>query len=142
MKVVVFEPAHLESMRMLTSQPLSLVKRYATVYATQGPAFTGIADDGEIICCAGLRMLRHGVAEGWAVMSSTMPQHYRWLHRTVKGMLADIIQSCGLRRVQISVDASFTIGCQWADHLGFQREGLMTRYGPHGEAHWLYARTQ
>jgi len=34
------------------------------------------------------------------------------------------------RRLQFLVKSSFVVGCEWAKRLGFEREGLLRKYGP------------
>lgn len=144
MKVEVLRVEHFDRMESVTMQPKPMMRHLVMVYAAQGPAYAGMTDEGRVICLAGLRKLHPGVAEGWAIMAKDMPQYRRWLHRTVKTMLDEHIRFMGLRRVQISVEASFQAACRWAEHLGFVNEtpNGMRRFGPNGEPHFMYARTQ
>lgn len=46
------------------------------------------------------------------------------------------------RRIEATVRYEFVAGRRWAECLGFQREGLMRRFGEDGADYWLYARVR
>jgi hypothetical protein len=46
----------------------------------------------------------------------------------------------GVRRFQMSVRADFGPGIRWAKLLGFEPEGVLSKYGPDGADHILYAK--
>ena len=135
-------PDHFDHFDAVAVQPLSVVRHLALLYATQGPAYAGVTDEGIVICLAGFRLLRPRTAEGWAIMSTAMPAHWRWMHRTVAQMLPEHIRLLNLRRVEITVEATFLQGQRWAEALGFVNETPdgMAQFGPNGERHYLYAR--
>ena len=43
-------------------------------------------------------------------------------------------------RLQVDIRADYQIGCTFAESFGFEREGLMKRFGIDGMDHYLYGR--
>lgn len=147
MRVVPFEPDHLRRLdpremeaRLFAAIPSDL-DAYARAMDQPGLSFTGLADDGTVIGCAGVRPLWRGVGQAWALLSVHAPHAFKAVHRAALAGLADAFATGGFHRVQISVAVDFPAGLRWAGRLGFEVEGRMRRYGMTGDDHYLMART-
>lgn len=138
MTVVPFQPIHLEILSAQGVQPaqISHVPASCAKFSRPlGPCVT--AFDGEqVILCGGIVStpgLWMGIA--WAVLSKDAGKHMVWIHRAVKRF----IEMQDLRRIEATVEESFSEGCRWARILGFEYEGSMRCFGENGETHLRFA---
>lgn len=147
MRIVNFEPRHL---RRVAPQPaqaaLALYRDWLAdrldPYALRGCAFTGLIE-GRVAGCAGVRPLWAGVGEAWAVFSLEALDRPVALFRAAARGLAAMEDAQGLRRIQATCHADHDAGARFLQALGFEREGLLRRYGLRGEGNYfLYARTR
>lgn len=46
------------------------------------------------------------------------------------------------RRTQVTIRKGFPFLLKWIEMLGFEREGLMRKFGPEGDDYYLYARVK
>lgn len=116
-------------------QPVEMMAKLKKIL---GPAVTVVDPDGEIVFCAGIHNLWPGVGEIWAVFSPLAKRYPdTWI---VARRLLDRYFSNGYVRLQAALDP---VDCPEAirfdERLGFKPEGLMKRYGPHGEDMIMYA---
>lgn len=65
----------------------------------------------------------------------------KWFTRVHK-VVVRFLESCGIRRVEATVDVDFPAGNRWIEMLGFEYEGLMKAYRPDGADMNLYARVR
>ena len=129
--VVPFEPAHY--LEAVSGAPYEGdPEASAEVYYKAGPAWTGLVD-GAVVACAGIMLLWPGLGEAWAVWTPRGRAHIRSIHRAVRDGMRDIVDDHHLRRVQAKVVEGFWEGRLWANHLGFNIEARMQKYGPNGE---------
>ena len=137
------EPGHLESIVCRPNQ----VDDYVYVLSLGldsvielGLGFTGFRD-GKIIACSGIIPHWRGRAQAWAFYGGDITlRDYAWIFRETKKFL-DMAQENSLyRRVESTVRLNFPEGHRFIRRLGFELEGTMFAYDPHGEAHSLYAR--
>ena len=114
------------------------VERWAIINYEAGPAWTVVAPDGEIVFCCGLRDMWTGVAEIWAVFSPAAKKYPGTL-MAAKSLMKSAWRM-GYDRIQAALDP---VGCPEAirfdEKLGFSQEGILRRYGPHGEDRIMYA---
>jgi hypothetical protein len=111
--------------------PWAKLKKYL------GPAYTVVDAQGRIVFCTGIHDLWPGVGEIWAVFSPLAREYpYTWI--AAKKLLAGGMQM--YHRLQAPLDP---VGCPEAirfdERLGFKPEGMMRKYGPHGEDMIMYA---
>ncbi|OPL13590.1 MAG: hypothetical protein AVO39_10345 [delta proteobacterium MLS_D] len=122
-------------------------RNYAARYLDEGPAIAVIeTEDGRVLGCGGLRVQWQGMGEAWIVLSlaaiakSTTEQfqHYRKAAYTIAGdFLRDV---CGdMIRIQAHVRVDDAVAIQFAERLGFAREGLLKKFGMDGADHYIYA---
>lgn len=147
MQIVNFEPRHL---RRVSPQPaqaeLALYRDWLAdrldPYAIRGCAFTGLIE-GRVVGCAGVRPMWAGVGEAWAVFSLEALDRPAALFRAAARGLAALENARGLRRIQATCHADHAAGARFLQALGFEREGLLRRYGLRGEGNYhLYARAR
>ena len=139
-----FEPWHLKALNLRTSDAVALshVDQEADMQSKasqKGTAFTGFSE-GEIIGCAGIIPIWPGVGHAWVTMGTNYKKHRIWVHKNVVNFMDKIIDGMELHRVQANVVCEFIPGVQWLERMGFKLEGKMSKYGPDGEDHYLYAR--
>ena len=104
-----------------------------------GPSYT-MTVDGEIAVCAGLVLLGWNRAEAWTLLSSVFTKHYRTCFREIKKRLSLLIEESFIRRVQATAVPHYEEGIRFLEHLGFEQEGLLRKYGPNGEDLIMFGR--
>ena len=113
------------------------IEQWAQIKEKLGPAFTVIDPAGKIVFLCGIHDMWPGVGEIWAVFSPLAKKYpHTWI---VAKELLDITFEDYVR-LQAALDP---VGCPEAirfdERLGFKAEGLMSRYGFHGEDMIMYA---
>lgn len=91
---------------------------YGADLALAGPAFS-VLDGESVIACIGVAEHSQYRAEAWALLSSEVGPHLRFITRAVIGWL----QQTSYSRVDTLVSAEFKQGHRWARLLGFEQEG-------------------
>jgi len=108
-----------------------------------GPAWTGRRiSDGKILACAGVRILWPGCGEAWAIFCDPEVVEYKYKKEAyvyILTYLKRVIEDYDLRRVQALVRADIPIAVKYIEQLGFEREGLLRKYGREGEDQYMYA---
>ena len=101
-----------------------------------GPAYTLLDADGKILVCSGVHNMWSGVGEAWAVFSPDAGNHpHMWV--LAKQVMTGWKQI--YHRLQAALDVNYPQAIRFDERLGFKPEGLMRRYGPHGEDRIMYA---
>lgn len=141
LELVKLQPEHLFQ---FTPQPAQsavlgmLTPEYAQALVGQTTVgWTGLLDS-EVIGCAGIAECWPGRAEAWTLLAVDAFEVFRHIHRTVRRVLAD----SPWHRVEMKVDADHSAAIRWAEHLGFEREGLMRKYTADQRDVFLYARVK
>ena len=140
MRIETFKQEHILSMtpREPDASQAASLKDYvaaATLYAENGPAFTGFV--GEIpIAVAGIMIPWPGLGTAWSFTTPQVAAFPCTFHRAVKRKIEEIAKERNLRRLQMDVPQSHTVSRRWVLRLGFQSEGAMPCYGPDGET-WI-----
>lgn len=140
MKLVKFRASHLAA---LTLQPAQRYFHadfenpdYGRQLEASTHAFTGLADDGAVIGCAGVHELWQGRAVAWALLSADAGPHFKAIHKAARGFFTQ----APWRRIEAMVEDGFDAGHRWARMLGMQHEGLHRAYSPSGADFHTYAR--
>ena len=122
MRIVPFEPEHLEEMADLGGQDWMLgylADDHAEALAAGGPGFTGFID-GKVVGMAGITVLTPYRATTWAAVSRWSARHFLTIHRAVWRF---VWQECTVARLEAFVDMDYGVGHRWAKMLGFEPEG-------------------
>lgn len=140
MIIVPFVPDHLRKLQMQPSQleiqPTLLSPEYGKSLEISGPAFTGLDDDYNVICCLGVVKQWDHRGLAWGLIGENAGDHFVAIHRAVRRFLD--LQD--LRRIEAAVSTEFQQGHRWIQMLGFKYEGTMQSYTPQGDDCDLYAR--
>ena len=111
-------------------------EQWAKIKEERGPAATA-TDNGKIIGCGGLELLRDGLAEAWCVLCEDVAKWCR-LPVLIREQIKLWIDEYDLFRVQAIIKTDFPAGVRFAKWLGFQYEGFHQLYMPGGENAWMY----
>jgi RimJ/RimL family protein N-acetyltransferase len=98
------------------------------------------ADTGYVVAVGGVLPLWKGVGDVWMVGSDLVPKYPRAIYRLARAMLREASKGLTLRRLQCTVDPRYEEHVRFIERLGFTSEGLMRKFGPHGEDHVRYAK--
>lgn len=142
-RAIPYKPGHLdciEAKEVFESEE-AIATRIAQISPLPGVHIETILFGRIPVAIMGLNHMRDGVAEVWTVISERAKEHPMSFHRAVLGRLHAYEKKMKLVRMSMTVREDFEEGIRWAELLGFEREGLMKRFGPNGQNHFLYART-
>ena len=140
MQITRLRKEHLETLVLQDAQAYlgdDIVQAGYAEMLLSGMAFTGMVD-GEVIGCAGCIEQWDNRAVAWALISKDAGRHMVSAHRAVDGFL----KQAPWRRIETTVDSSFSAGHRWMRMLGFSHEGRMIAYGPAGQDFDMYARVR
>ena len=98
-------------------------------------AWTGI-ENGHIIAAAGFIPMWNGVAECWFIGSDRIQ---RKLKTVVKTTLS-IMEKMPYSRMHANVRANWKEAIPFAEFLGFEKEGVMKKFGPEGSDYLVMGR--
>lgn len=141
-EVIEFEPGHLT---LLTARWVfegnPWLEQNCLMHASSDGCFVkSLRYNHKIVGVVGLSLLWPGVALAWTILGDAVKACPVSLHKTVKRLLDFAIRSLKLWRVHLDVRVDFAEGQRWAESLGFKKECIMSKYGPTGVDHVLYAR--
>lgn len=95
-----------------------------------------------IVACAGIVRVCPWIGSAWAFVSANVSRRdILTFTRVVNDVLEESLRTT-MHRIETSIPVGFDQGFKWARLLGLHREGLMRRYDPNGQDHWLYARVR
>ena len=102
-------------------------------------SFTAILNNKPIVS-AGMKMVWGKVAEGWVIGTDEMWKHPISVAKIIKRDFARIAKEQDIERIQTAVRKDFETGIRFVEWLGFEREGLMKKWGFDGTDQYMYAR--
>lgn len=140
-ELVKLQPEHLFQFTPQAAQAAVLgvlTEDYANALVAQSAVGWAGLLDGHVVGCAGIAECWPGRAEAWTLLAPDAFDVFRQIHRTVRDVLAD----CPWHRVEMKVDADHAAAVRWAEHLGFEREGLMRKYTADRRDVYLYAKVK
>ena len=114
-------------------------EKWAKTWKEGGPAETIFIDD-EPVCSAGIVLIGWQRGEAWSLLSTLFYKHVRACYRIIKKRFDEMIKENNLVRVQTLISPDFTESARLAEHLGFDQEGLLRKYGPNHEDLMIYGR--
>jgi hypothetical protein len=109
------------------------------IWKTGGPAYT-LLIDGEIIASSGVVRQGWNRGEAWTLTGPLFYKYPKICIKAVKEYLQKIIEDEGLKRVQSLINVKHEWGDRWMKHLGFEKEGVLRKYGPEGDDYAIYSR--
>lgn len=131
-------PEDLEGFRLTGGQQSFanlMCREYGEVLAEM-PFATTALDDGVPVALFGLQHLWQGRGLVWAFIGDSMGSSMITITRKCRNMLSE----AGYPRIEMHVEAGFGAGERWAEMLGFQLEGKMSRFFPDGSDATMWAR--
>jgi len=136
-----FKAEHLDWIELKEGQEymkgnMEIIKQQAGL----GLAFTLMAGE-KVVCCSGVSQLWNNSAEAWLIVSKDFPQYGKIAAKLIKKFLM-WVEPPVYSRVQMSVRSDFDEAVRFAEFLGFEREGVMRKYGPDGVDYYMYARVR
>jgi ribosomal protein S18 acetylase RimI-like enzyme len=114
-------------------------RRMCEHYEKVGGAYTLLSTEG-IVCIGGVAPTGLGVGSAWSVTSELVTKYPKAYYKGTRDFLNAIISDWKLHRVQATAIVDNAAAIRWLRHLGFEREGLMKKYGADKRDHYLYAR--
>ena len=99
-----------------------------------------LEDDEEILAVGGAHILWPGVAEAWGLVSPSGKKHGRLFARYAKRRFEGMLKENDIKRMQAPIHATDESGMRFVEWLGFEKEGLMRKYGLQGEDYVRVAR--
>ena len=143
-EIVQYEPVHAYELfdRSVREMDFSLTamgdwEASAEHWKESGPAFTLLLD-GHVTACGGVTMLDTTFGECWVLISKGSQGII--VYRNILKKFRELIVQNNYRRLQALVMEGFDDGAKLVEHLGFEFEGRMRKFGPNGETHNRYAR--
>lgn len=98
-----------------------------------------LVHEGRPIAVVGISMYWEGVAYAWAFVSPEVGKHRKSFIRGTKDLIHWAMDAFKLHRLQATCVTDPPLFYRTLEVLGFEREGLMRRYGLDGSDHYLYA---
>ncbi|MHC4620560.1 MAG: hypothetical protein ACYTEQ_22665 [Planctomycetota bacterium] len=108
-----------------------------------GPGYTGYVN-GQIVACAGIKILREGIGEGWALFADDehLDEYKRIVLESFRFHLEAIVRAYELRWVEAIVKTDFVKGCMFLRHLGFKRKCELEQFAPDKKDCVMYVLTR
>lgn len=96
--------------------------------------------DGKILSCVTFCFVRPHVAGINMLCDDAFVRQKREFIIVLRDGIKFFMKDLGLSRVQATIRADFKGAEKWIKILGFEKEGLMRKFGPEGEDHFLFAK--
>lgn len=93
----------------------------------------------ETVAMMGILPCWPGVSEGWLLAAESIKKHRFFCVRMIKNFIQLNMTQLKINRLQCSVNAVSADNQRFVEWLGFEREGLMRKYGPGGTDFYRYA---
>lgn len=139
-KFVPYDPEHFIQMANSSAEgDTGFIFSTSARFHANHPATTAMADDGFPVATFGITPLWNGVSEVWAMFDKErIRKHGVFMVKATKAFLDDQMKTH--HRLQCFVYANNESLVKFVENFGFEREGLMRKYGPTGEDFYMYAR--
>lgn len=138
MEVREFHPYDLPALNLQFMQAVftpTMTVEHGMALKEGGESFTATID-GNPIACIGL--IEHWPKRRyvWAYLAECAKAHNRALLRAIRIWL----RYHGTGRIETAIDPRFEASIRWAQHLGFEREGILRHWTPQGDDWLLFSR--
>jgi hypothetical protein len=104
-----------------------------------GHFISALAPEG-LVCIAGVTIRWRGVAEATAFTTDLTAKYPIAVVKACRAGLKSLAQEFGLWRLDAHVVADWKAGNRFVKALGFEKEGLLKKFGPEKQDCYLYAR--
>ncbi|QDP62514.1 MAG: hypothetical protein Unbinned5079contig1000_41 [Prokaryotic dsDNA virus sp.] len=135
--IIKFEKEHLSKINLafeLTQSGKDSLSSYDDVIG-----YTGM-DKDVILAIGGVHQMWNGVGEAWILVAKEGYKIPKTIAKYTDYLFQHIQETHELSRIQASVCASDVRANRYAQWLGFEKEGIMRKYGPDGTDYIRYAR--
>ena len=136
LETVVLEPEHLA--KLIENVPASMSEMLGRAYFSPGSAAYCLLQDGVPVFAGGIVNQQWQRGEAWILPTPFFRGHVKTCFRIMKKMLPQIASGNHFGRVQaVAIDG---VSVVLFEHLGFEYEGTLKRFGPSGETCELYSK--
>lgn len=135
--IVPFKKEHLDRINLVFEMSDAGKKSLASYDDVIG--YTGMEDD-TVLATGGVHRMWDGVGEAWLLVGKEGYEKPRTVARYTDLIFQHIQEEYDLFRIQASVSALDIVANRYARWLGFEKEGIMRKYGPDGSDYIRYAR--
>ena len=97
-------------------------------------------DGNKIIGIVGVMKINNNTCELCALIDECAKQYVREIYHYALKLLDDIQQY--FERIQVVVGSDWPVEVHFIERLGFEKEGLMKKFGPDGSNYNLYGRVR
>lgn len=101
--------------------------------------YTGM-EDNIVLATGGVHRMWDGVGEAWLLVGKEGYEKPKTIAKYTDYIFQHIQEEHDLFRIQASVSALDETANRYAQWLGFEKEGIMRKYGPDGSDYIRYAR--
>jgi RimJ/RimL family protein N-acetyltransferase len=141
MNIVRMRAEHVPAVQLQEAQafaiPMITAEHAQQLANADGVAWTAL-DGDDVIACAGIVQVHEQRGIAWAMFSDRALRQFKLIHRVARAVL----QRSQWRRIEMTVDVRHDAAIQWAERLGFEREGVMRAVTPDGRDCFLYAKVK
>ena len=95
---------------------------------------------GQVVCVFGVRDVWSGVVEAWFIPGKGLENHTRSTLIGARALLAEIMATSGIRRMQIFVKSQHMVALRFAKALHFEIECKHRKFGPEGADYYSMVR--
>lgn len=112
------------------------------VRAPNSIAYTLLSPTGQPIAVAGGFFLYGKVMEIWTIVDKSVIKIPKYYSKAMKFLLEKMFSVLKVDRMQVHIKASEKWALSWAKFLGFEKEGLLRKYGSEGVDYYLFAKVR
>jgi hypothetical protein len=146
LRTEVFHPDHAMTMQLREAdaafvEGLGTFSRAIAQNLSRHPAIT-IMSGPDVVCCGGVILFWPGVGEAWMRTSPLIENFPVAVLKSTRTFLKAAFKAMHLRRLQCTVRQGYAPAIKWAEHLGFEREGILKAFGPDGADYVIFSRRQ
>ena len=95
---------------------------------------------GQVVCVFGVRDIWPGVVEAWFIPGKGLENHTRSTLIGARALLAEVMTTSGIRRMQIFVKCDHMVALRFAKALHFEIECKHRKFGPEGADYYSMVR--
>lgn len=145
LKVIPFTPVHARMIALNEGYDPSVLANYSNMQGFLVETIVldrGFGRTFEVLAVFSGCMVMQGNFEISALVSKDAKEVPIQFVKFAKKRLAHYENVLGLRRTQCTVRAGFPFLIKFIELLGFEREGLLRKFGPEGDDYFIYARVK